>query len=104
MVLTGAAYVHIGYLRMYTYAMDRRVRDMVTKVFNCEDIAMNFLIADYCQCQSAYLLKSKGIVRLGSKTGISARSGHLKKRHQCMDNFAKIYGRLPLRKKRIQIY
>ncbi len=99
MVLTNAAFVHKEYLRMYTYSMDSRISDLVTELFNCEDIAMNFLIAYFCQCESAYLVSSAGMVNLGIKKGIWTRPGHTYKRHQCVDTFAKVYGRMPLHKK-----
>jgi hypothetical protein len=45
MVLTGAAFVHRYYLWAYWHALPAAVRDYVDEYMNCEDIAMNFLVA-----------------------------------------------------------
>ncbi|KAF1762148.1 hypothetical protein GCK72_010410 [Caenorhabditis remanei] len=45
MILTGAAFIHKNYLSAYTYQMSTAIRDHVDKIKNCEDIAMNFLVA-----------------------------------------------------------
>ncbi len=103
MILTNAAYLHKEYLRMYTYSMDSRISDLVSKLFNCEDIAMNFLIAHHCQCESAYRVRAKGLVNLGIKKGLWTRPSHTYKRHRCVDAFARVYGHMPLRKKRTEI-
>ena len=34
------------YSEMYTYKMSEKLRDWIDVHFNCEDIAMNFLIAN----------------------------------------------------------
>lgn len=34
---------------MYTYEMSQAIRDKVDELMNCEDIAMNFLIAHVTQ-------------------------------------------------------
>lgn len=45
MVLTGAAFVHRYYLWAYWRALPAAIRDYVDEYMNCEDIAMNFLVA-----------------------------------------------------------
>ncbi|KAI5634761.1 glycosyl transferase family 64 domain-containing protein [Phthorimaea operculella] len=45
MVLTGAAFVHRYYLWAYWRLLPAAVRDYVDEYINCEDIAMNFLVA-----------------------------------------------------------
>lgn len=46
MVLTGAAFHHKYWSYMYTTSMPAEVRDWVDEHMNCEDIAMNFLVAN----------------------------------------------------------
>ena len=46
MVLTGAAFLHKYWSFLYTTAMPAGVRDWVDEHMNCEDIAMNFLVAN----------------------------------------------------------
>jgi len=45
----GAAFYHKLYSYMYTYEMSQAIRDKVDELMNCEDIAMNFLIAHVTQ-------------------------------------------------------
>ena len=45
LVLTGAAFVHKYYFYVYTYSMSSLIRDKVDEYMNCEDIAINFLVA-----------------------------------------------------------
>ncbi|VVC95408.1 unnamed protein product [Leptidea sinapis] len=45
MVLTGAAFVHKYYLWAYWRMLPAAIRDYVDEYMNCEDIAMNFLVA-----------------------------------------------------------
>lgn len=46
MVLTGAAFYHKYWNYLYTTSMPSEVKDWVDEHMNCEDIAMNFLIAN----------------------------------------------------------
>ncbi|CAB4041156.1 Exostosin-2, partial [Paramuricea clavata] len=46
-VLTGAAFHHKYFSHVFTYMMPAAVRKWVDKHMNCEDIAMNFLVANY---------------------------------------------------------
>ena len=46
MVLTGAAFYHKYYSYIYFQNMPKAIRDKVDEFMNCEDLAMNFLIAD----------------------------------------------------------
>ncbi|CAI8051261.1 Exostosin-2 [Geodia barretti] len=47
LVLTGAAFYHKFYHYQYTHMMPRAIRQWVDVHMNCEDIAMNYLIANY---------------------------------------------------------
>lgn len=44
-VLTGAAFVHRSYLHAYTFDMPQAIYNHVANKMNCEDIAMNFVVA-----------------------------------------------------------
>lgn len=46
MVLTGAAFLHKYWSYMYTKKLTPEIRDWVDENMNCEDIAMNFLVAN----------------------------------------------------------
>ena len=44
-MLTGAAFYHKYYNYAYSRVMPAAIRDKVDEFMNCEDLAMNFLIA-----------------------------------------------------------
>lgn len=46
MVLTGAAFLHKYWSYLYTKEMPTDIKDWVDDHMNCEDIAMNFLVAN----------------------------------------------------------
>lgn len=100
MILTKAALLHHDYLDMYTNIMPQSIRNLVDKDRNCEDIAMQFLIANHTQLPPIYV---KGHVEdLGALNGIStsknvATAGHMDKRSQCLNDLTTIYGgKMPL--------
>ena len=51
MVLAGEAFYHIGYLEMYNTSLPDAVYDLVDITQNCDDIAMNVLVASYLESQ-----------------------------------------------------
>lgn len=99
MILTKAAFLHHDYFSLYTNVMPQKIRDFVDKGRNCEDIAMQFLVANVTSLAPLYI---KGHVSdLGVLNGIStsknvASASHMDKRSQCLDQLVKIYGRNPL--------
>lgn len=46
MVLTGAAFLHKYWSYLYTKELPSEVKDWADEHLNCEDIAMNFLVAN----------------------------------------------------------
>ncbi|OQV22477.1 Exostosin-2 [Hypsibius exemplaris] len=98
MVLTGAAFFNKAYSRYYTQSLPRTIRDYVDTHVNCEDLAMNFLIAN---------MTKKGPIKVGPRKKfrcpncsnqdmLSADSGHLMERSQCIGYFAEAFGFMPL--------
>lgn len=98
-ILTKAAFLHHDYLNLYTNVMPQNIRDFVDKGRNCEDLAMQFLIANTTSLAPLYI---KGHLNdLGVLNGIStsknvASAGHMDERSQCLDKLVKFYGRNPL--------
>ena len=45
MILTGAAFIHKSYFYAYTYNLPKVIHQKIDEIMNCEDIAMNFLVA-----------------------------------------------------------
>ncbi|XP_020576490.1 glycosyltransferase family 64 protein C4 [Phalaenopsis equestris] len=93
MVLSKAAFFHKKYLHLYSTNMSQSIRNYTTKNRNCEDIAMAFLVANETGAPPIWV---KGrIFEMGS-SGISSLGSHEERRTQCLNEFAAIYGHMPL--------
>ena len=98
-ILTKAAIMHHDFFDLYTNMMPQAARDLVDSERNCEDIAMQFLIANHTQLPPIYV---KGHVEdLGVFSGISTSNGaangrHMGRRSECLNELSKIFGHLPL--------
>lgn len=97
-ILTKAAIMHHDFFDLYTNAMPQAARDLVDNERNCEDIAMQFLIANQTQLPPIYV---KGHVEdLGVFNGISTNGAgngrHMGRRSECLNDLSKIFGHLPL--------
>lgn len=100
MVLTGAAFYHKYYNYLYTNAMPGNIKSWVDEHMNCEDIAFNFLVANTTgkapikvtprqkfkcpECSNSIMLSAD-------------LDDHMVIRSECINNFAKIYGVMPLK-------
>ncbi|GMR41238.1 hypothetical protein PMAYCL1PPCAC_11433, partial [Pristionchus mayeri] len=97
MVLTGAAFIHKSYFYSYTYDMPAAIREHVDKVTNCEDIAMNFLIAHLTR-EPPLKTTSKWTMKCDTCTeSLWSDGDHFNERHECIRLFQNIYGYNPLR-------
>ncbi|XP_067627154.1 exostosin-2 [Eurosta solidaginis] len=99
MVLTGAAFHHKFWSHMYTYAMPGNIKDWVDVHMNCEDIAMNFLVANITNKPPIKVTPRKKFKcpECTNTEMLSADLNHMRERSACIDRFANIYGRMPLR-------
>lgn len=99
MVLTGAAFHHKYWNYMYTTAMPGDIKEWVDKHMNCEDIAMNFLVANITG-KSPIKVTPKKKFRCPECTNtemLSADLTHMVERTQCINRFSSIYGTMPLK-------
>ncbi|CAH2068640.1 unnamed protein product, partial [Iphiclides podalirius] len=96
MVLTGAAFVHRYYLWAYWRALPAAVRDYVDEYMNCEDIAMNFLVAHITR-KPPVKVTSRWTFRCpGCPVTLSADETHFHERHKCIQFFSQVMGYTPL--------
>ncbi|XP_076166476.1 exostosin glycosyltransferase sotv [Ptiloglossa arizonensis] len=98
MVLTGAAFHHKYWNYMYTTAMPGDIREWVDEHMNCEDIAMNFLVANITG-KAPIKVTPKKKFRCPECTNtemLSADLTHMMERTQCINRFSSIYGSMPL--------
>lgn len=98
MVLTGAAFYHKYYHHSYTYEMPRDIFDWVDSKRNCEDIAMNFLIAHHTKKSPLKVTPRKKFKcpNCVNNEMLSADSSHMIARTDCINKFEQIYGYMPL--------
>lgn len=84
---------------MYTNAMPGGIKDWVDEHMNCEDIAMNFLVANVTGKPPIKVAPRKKFKcpECTNTEMLSADLNHMLERSACIDRFAGIYGRMPLR-------
>uniref|UniRef100_A0A1A9VGR4 Exostosin-2 n=1 Tax=Glossina austeni TaxID=7395 RepID=A0A1A9VGR4_GLOAU len=99
MVLTGAAFLHKYWSYMYTYRMPPIIKQIVDSRMNCEDIAMNFLVANVTNKPPIKVTPRKKFKcpECINNEMLSADLNHMRERSYCINEFTQIYGRMPLR-------
>ncbi len=98
-ILTKAAIMHHDFFAMYSLAMPQAVRDLVDSRRNCEDIAMQFLIANATALPPIYVkghLEDKGALNGISTQQNVASAQHMTARSDCLNELEVIFGRVPL--------
>lgn len=96
MVLTGGAFFHKYYSYIYTYSMPEVIRSIVDKFMNCEDIAMNFLVAHLTRKPPIKVTSRWTFHCPNCVSSLSQDDSHFRERHECLNTFASIYGYMPL--------
>ncbi|KAG6015332.1 hypothetical protein E4U54_003676 [Claviceps lovelessii] len=98
MILSGLAFAHISFLDYYSSddALATKIRNYVDKHFNCEDLAMNYLVS-MLTGEGPLLVKGKEqYVSMVPKVGLSAKPGHMETRAQCLNDYNEFFGCMPL--------
>jgi hypothetical protein len=75
--------------------LPRPIFDKVSKEFNCEDIAMSFMISSYTGGRPpllADLWAMKSMIKMDTDNKISGSKGHKRIRDECVNSFAEILG------------
>uniref|UniRef100_A0A0V0GAA6 Exostosin-2 n=1 Tax=Triatoma dimidiata TaxID=72491 RepID=A0A0V0GAA6_TRIDM len=98
MMLTGAAFHHKYWSYMYTTSMPGNIKEWVDEHMNCEDIAMNFLVANITNKAPIKVTPRKKFKcpECTNTEMLSADLNHMVERSHCIDKFSAIYGRMPL--------
>lgn len=98
-ILTKAAIMHHDFFNLYTNKMPQGIRDLVDERRNCEDIAMQFLIANETGLPPIYVkghLEDKGALNGISTSHNVVTAGHMSMRSDCLNDLEEIYTKLPL--------
>ncbi|XP_073449130.1 exostosin-like 2 isoform X1 [Aquarana catesbeiana] len=107
LILIGAAFFHKDYLKLFQ-EQPTSIHNMIDQTQNCDDIAMNFLVANYTGKASGVLVKPIDMRNLekdagSGYTGMWHRPEHLLQRSYCLNKLVGIYGKMPLRYSNIMI-
>ncbi|XP_026466226.1 exostosin-2-like [Ctenocephalides felis] len=99
MVLTGAAFHHKYWSYMYTTAMPGNIKEWVDDHMNCEDIAMNFLVANITNKAPIKVAPRKKFKcpECTNTEMLSADLNHMIERSNCIHRFSELYGTMPLK-------
>ncbi|KAK1786720.1 hypothetical protein P4O66_017115 [Electrophorus voltai] len=113
MVLVGAAFFHRRFLQQFQ-AQPPEVHALVDETQNCDDIAMNFVVArDLARVPGPH--RSAGVFvkpvdlrnlekdASSGYLGMWHRAAHLLQRSHCLNRLAQIYGGMPLHYSNIMI-
>ncbi|XP_022093971.1 exostosin-2-like [Acanthaster planci] len=96
-VLTGAAFYHKYFSYLYTHKMSAHIKSWVDDHMNCEDLAMNFLISNATGKPPMKVTPRKKFKCPECSNIISADLTHMVERSECVSEFAKMYGMVPLK-------
>ncbi|KAG8195978.1 hypothetical protein JTE90_028952 [Oedothorax gibbosus] len=99
MVLTGAAFYHKYYSYLYTNSMPGDIKQWVDDHMNCEDIAMNFLVANVTGKAPIKVTPRKKF-KCPECTNVEMLSAdviHMAERSECVNRFAQSYGLMTLK-------
>ncbi len=101
LILTGAVFYHRFYHYMYNYVMDYRIRDMVDRYKNCEDLAFNYMIAAFTRQPPIKVTARTRFYcdlcdRLRETSASSSNPLHYSLRTDCVNELNLLYGYNPL--------
>uniref|UniRef100_H2Z4B2 Exostosin GT47 domain-containing protein n=1 Tax=Ciona savignyi TaxID=51511 RepID=H2Z4B2_CIOSA len=105
LVLTGAAFIHSYYLRLYSEWLPDKLRHQVDETSNCEDILMNMLVSHVTRLPPIKVTQKKQYKDTSAATEQTNHGGvlsrwsdprHFAERQTCMWNFEEWFGYMPL--------
>jgi hypothetical protein len=95
MSLTRYCFIHRDYMDIYMRELPPSILDSVATNFNCEDVAMSFLISSLTDGKPSLLADTwaiKSMIKLYVEEKISGGHDHKHLRDICVDSFAQILG------------
>ncbi|KAI8103680.1 hypothetical protein M9435_005014 [Picochlorum sp. BPE23] len=98
LILTGAAFIdHTTYFKKYWSKKYAKLRDLVDKKKNCDDILMNFVVASEHRGTKPVVqyLRPQRLIDLSHTTGVGIshdEKDFIRKAEACLKEFEKIFG------------
>ncbi|KAM0790421.1 hypothetical protein ACM66B_003302 [Microbotryomycetes sp. NB124-2] len=97
LVLTSGIILHRKYLQMYSIDLSSTVLDIVDQRMNCEDILMNYVVANATEMGPIVIDAWAAPVVDQNNAGLWSRTGHMAARTDCIRRFSQVFGRNPLK-------
>ncbi|KAJ4769451.1 Glycosyltransferase family protein [Rhynchospora pubera] len=98
MILTGAAFIdHEMAFSSYWSSKAKPGRDMVEKLFNCEDVLLNFLYVNSSASRAVQYVKPAWAIDTSKFSGVAISQNtqaHYNARCECIQRFTDLYGNL----------
>ena len=98
LVLSNLAFLHISF--MDYFASDDKtmtaIRDHIDAVFNCDDLAINYITSMITCKGPLQIVGSQDYVTYNPSVGISTDPKHMEKRDVCLNLFEEMMGFMPL--------
>ncbi|PAA67670.1 hypothetical protein BOX15_Mlig033285g2 [Macrostomum lignano] len=92
MVLTGAAFLHVHYLHLYSYWLPAALRAEVDRLTNCEDILMNFLVSHVTRKAPIKVTSRWTFPCFGCSQSLYKDDSHFFERSHCINYFSGMFG------------
>ncbi|PIK45293.1 putative exostosin-1 [Apostichopus japonicus] len=104
-VLTGAAFYHKYYNYLYTNHLPQVLRDQVNSASNCDDLLMNYLIADVTHMPPIKVTQKKQYHEMMmGQDGTQVREvENFQQRQKCMQDFSQVFGYMPLMRSKMRL-
>ena len=95
MVLPSGLFMDRKYFAIYS-SVPKYLLDFVDVRTNCEDILLNFVIANYTGKGPIVINRIASELKALGDKGLSSRKNHNRVRSECIQFFTKTFGRMPL--------
>uniref|UniRef100_A0A0N5BY11 Glyco_transf_64 domain-containing protein n=1 Tax=Strongyloides papillosus TaxID=174720 RepID=A0A0N5BY11_STREA len=98
LILTSLSFLNKKYLYYYTYSFSSKFKKEIDKLMNCEDIAMNYLVAMLSNKPNVALTIGNDLSSCDncSASGLSTKSNHYKIRSKCVYELNNLFGVNPM--------
>jgi alpha-1,4-N-acetylglucosaminyltransferase EXTL3 len=100
-ILTNFVFFHKFYSYVYTHLIDPRLRALVERTRNCDDLAFNYMIAAYTRQPPIKISHQVSLDchlcdEFNEYPGMSVNGSHYDIRNDCLNEMNQIYGYNPL--------
>lgn len=81
LVLTGEAFIHVGYLEMFSSPVNERIHKMIDSLQNCEDISMNVVIGHHLRSVGQPMPSGMYVKLVHPVRNLETKAGKLRDNH-----------------------